>query len=92
MININEDLDTYTGTYIFEDGGDRTSFTKKAYSQTTNVNTCDCNYVVIAGCKETAYLGQPTGTTITLSNVVSPGQVKSTDNFKIELFKDQGLN
>jgi len=32
MININEDLDTYTGTYIFEDGGDRTSFTKKAYS------------------------------------------------------------
>jgi hypothetical protein len=32
MININDDLDTYTGTYIFEDGGDRTSFTKKAYS------------------------------------------------------------
>ncbi len=56
------------------------------------MSTCNCNYVLVPGCSDPAFLGSSGQAIIFLQNVVSPAQLKTTDSFIIELYKDQAMN
>lgn len=91
-IDDDETLDTFEGGGFIAQTLLATDITKVPYIIGDDLSDCSSNYVVLPGCTDYSFIGASGQGVITMSRIVSPAQLKDTDNFQIEFYKDQALN
>lgn len=91
-IDADETLDSYTGEGFISNSILQTQVIKSPFVYGASLSSCGSNFVLVPGCTDPTFLGASGQGIIHLEKVVSPAQLKDTDSFLIEFYKDQGMN
>lgn len=87
-IDADESLDTFEGGGFIAQTLIATDITKVPYVTGDDLSDCSSNYVVLPGCTDYSFIGASGQGVITMSGISSPAQLKDTDSFQIEFYKD----